>query len=106
MLAGLEARLRAGLSRAARNLLGGLCLIVAAVFLSMAAWMAIEPVHGTMAAALSLGGGYLVMGLLFIFIPVRARLPAVPVSNGSSAASLIDAFLAGRAAGRAMHRED
>lgn len=106
LFAGFEARLRAGLSRAVRNIMGGLCLLAGAAFLTLAAWLWLEPLYGAAAAAAIIGGVYLIAGLLFILIPVRPRIAvAPPAPAGAGAAQLIEAFLAGRAAGRAM-RDD
>ncbi|WP_417725403.1 hypothetical protein [Salipiger sp.] len=99
-----EARLRAGLTRAARNVLGAICLIVAAAFFTIAAWIGLEPAFGAALSAAMIGGAYLVVGLLFLYLPVRPRLPA-RTAAAPSTGSLIEAFLAGRAAGQAMRKD-
>lgn len=100
-----EARLRAGLTRAARNVLGAICLIVAAAFFTIAAWTGLEPAFGAALSAAIIGGAYLVVGLLFLYLPVRPRLPARSTAAAPSTGSLIEAFLAGRAAGQAMRKD-
>ncbi|MCR8549892.1 hypothetical protein M4578_18855 [Salipiger sp. P9] len=82
-----------------RRLAGALCLAVAAAFLTVAAWGVLAAAHGTEVAALVLGLCYAVPGALLLVLPVRARPRPAPAASGA----LLDAFLAGRAAGHAMH---
>ncbi|MCD1620001.1 hypothetical protein ACFSDD_08490 [Salipiger marinus] len=105
MLGMLEARLRAGLTRACRNLAGAVCLTVAAIFLTRAAWLSLALSYNPQTAALVVGLVYLVLALLLFFIPVRRRVPVAAAPRATSMAAVIDAFLAGRNAGRAM-RDD
>jgi len=100
-----EARLRAGLTRAGRNIAGAACLAVAAVFFSIAGWLTLVEMYGTIHAALAFGGIYLVLALLLFYVPVRPRVPVTPVPASAPVGSMIEAFLAGRAAGEAMRKE-
>ncbi|APZ53836.1 Putative Holin-X, holin superfamily III [Salipiger abyssi] len=78
-----------------------MCLLVAAVFLTLAAWMALSAAHGAQIAALVIGGVYLLLGAILIASTGRRR-PVAPPPPPASVGSLAEAFLAGRAAGQAM----
>lgn len=102
MLWGSGARLRTGLSWAARKLAGAICLAVAAVFLTLAAWVALSSAYGVPVAALCVGAVYLLAGVVLMALPGRRRPAAAPPV---AAGTLVEAFLAGRAAGQAMGRD-
>ncbi|WP_353472763.1 hypothetical protein PVT71_01670 [Salipiger sp. H15] len=105
MFALFEARLRAGLTRVGRNIAGAVCMAVAAIFFTVAGWLALVEAQGAIVAALVVGGVYLVLALLLFYLPVRPRLSATPVGTGAPVTSLVEAFLAGRAAGQAMRKD-
>lgn len=87
-------------------MLGGICLVVSFVFLTCAAWMWLAPLYSPLVAALVIGLGFLFLALLFLFIPVRPRIAVATPSGASGVSAMIEAFLAGRAAGKAMRDGD
>ncbi|WP_226621024.1 hypothetical protein [Alloyangia pacifica] len=105
MFALFEARLRAGLTRAGRTIAGAVCMAVAAIFFTIAGWIALVEAQGELIAALIVGVVYLVLALLLFFLPVRPRLPAASATSAAPMTSLVEAFLAGRAAGQAMRKD-
>ncbi|MBE9635225.1 hypothetical protein [Salipiger mangrovisoli] len=105
MFALFEARLRAGLTRVGRTIAGAICMVVAAIFFTIAGWTALVEAQGAVIAALIVGGIYLVLALLLIYLPVRPRVRAAPLMGAAPATSLVEAFLAGRAAGQAMRKD-
>lgn len=105
MFALFEARLRAGLTRAGRSVAGAVCMAVAVIFFTLAGWIALAEAQGSLVAALVLGAVYLALGLLLIYLPVRPRLRASSAAASAPMTSLVEAFLAGRAAGQAMRKD-
>ncbi len=105
MFALFEARLRAALTRVGRTIAGAVCMAVAAIFFTIAGWIALAEAQGELVAALVVGGVYLVLALLLLFLPVRPRVPAAAAPTAAPVTSLVEAFLAGRAAGQAMRKE-
>ena len=99
MFYGLELRLRLAISRAMRSVAGGICLAVGAVFLTIAGWIALVDAYDALTAALAIGGGYFLLGIILLLSTRFRRAHAPPPVT---AGSLIEAFLAGRAAGGAV----
>lgn len=98
--------------RASFGVAGALCLGVGAGFLTVAGWIILSLNHGAMIAALVIGLIYMGVGLVLIAVSGRSRrryrydhrphLPPRP--SGAGGSELINAFLGGVNAGKALRR--
>ena len=78
MFYGLELRLRLAISRAMRSVAGGICLAVGAVFLTIAGWIALVDAYDALTAALAIGGGYFLLGIILLLSTRFRRAYAPP----------------------------
>lgn len=100
-------RISAAMRRGGLMALGGVFGFVSLVFFTVAAWIATEDAFGSLAAALLIGGGYLILSLVS-FLVARRRRPVTPrgldpeQSTRPPPPPLSEAFFAGLRAGRKM----
>lgn len=100
------------LRRAARRtLLGGVGAALAAIglsFLTLAAWLTLSELEGAVFAAIVLGAAYLGVGALVLAVAGSGNAAgrAAPAARQAEAtpANVVDAFLAGMAAGQSARR--
>ncbi|AMY71740.1 phage holin family protein [Frigidibacter mobilis] len=94
--------------RAVRSAVLGLCAalfgLVALAFMTAAGFIALMAEHGPVAAALTLGIGYLVLAALFLVAMASGRTTPPPPPVEKPRPPLADAFLLGLEAGRGFAR--
>ena len=115
-LAALRFSAKVAARRARWGAVGGICVLIALVFFGVAAWIVLEESFGALQAALILGGGFLVVGILAFlwsrypprFVPKEtAQQMSNPMQSPSlSAAALVNALVMGVVAGRAVRKRD
>ncbi|NIY95519.1 hypothetical protein HC022_04410 [Salipiger sp. HF18] len=101
MFYALELRLRLLVRQLVFGALALVCVIVAAVFFTDAALVALAEAYDLLTAMLVVGGGYLVLAILLLLFARRPRVAVPPPTPAMNIAALLEAFLAGRAAGGA-----
>lgn len=100
MIYAIQARIHYTVRRLLGSALGGFFMLIGVGFLTVAAWIALVAAYGALNAALGLGGGFILLGLIVIAV-ARHRRAYVPAPTAGLGA-LMEAFLAGRAAGTSM----
>ena len=104
MFYALELRLRLIIRRIVFGALALIALIVSAVYFTRAGLVALAELYDPQTALLIVGGIYLALALILLLMANRRKVPAPPPPPATSIASLLEAFLAGRAAGPAAAR--
>ena len=104
MFYALELRLRLIIRRIVFGALALIALIVSAVYFTRAGLVALAELYDPQTALLIVGGIYLALALILLLMANRRKVPAPPPPPATSIASLLEAFLAGRAAGTAAGR--
>lgn len=101
MFYALELRLRLLVRQLVFGALALVCVIVAALFFTDAALVALADAYDVLTAMLVVGAGYFVLAILLLFFARRPRVAVPPPTPAMNVAALLEAFLAGRAAGGA-----
>ncbi len=100
MIYAIQARIHQTVRRAIGSALGGFFMAIGAAFLTVALWIALADAYDALTAALCLGAGFVLLGLVVIMVSRHRRAYVPPATAGLG--TLIEAFLAGRAAGSSM----
>ena len=109
--ANFEARFRLALHRTVFGLLAGVLMLIGCVFLTVSAWLLIAASFGLIVASLVMAGMFFGLGALMLMLgrrpavapPVAAPAPVATTKAGRRA-GLLDAFIFGLEAGRAVRR--
>ncbi|EIE52857.1 hypothetical protein AL036_17315 [Salipiger aestuarii] len=100
MIYAIQARIHYTVRRTLGSALGGFLMVIGAGFLTVAAWIALVDAYDALTAALGIGAGFILLGVLVIAVSRRRQAYVPPPAAGLG--PLIEAFLAGRAAGTSM----